>query len=47
MALLIDVGLPSRMTDESVRDALAPLLPGVTVHCGGLLLHEVDRAAGY
>ena len=34
MAILIDIGLPDWMTDEALRDELAPLLRGVTIHCG-------------
>ena len=34
MALLIDIGQPNWIPDESLRDTLAPMLPGVTIHCG-------------
>lgn len=34
MAILIDIGMPEWMSDEQVRDKLAPLLPGVTIYCG-------------
>ena len=36
MALLIDIRQPDWMTEEALRDELAPLLPGVTIHCGPL-----------
>ena len=34
MALLIDIDQPHWLPDEALRDELAPLLPGVTIHCG-------------
>ena len=34
MALLIDIGQPDWMKDEELRDALAPMLPDVPIHCG-------------
>lgn len=34
MALLIDIRLQAWMTDEDLRDRLAPALPGVAIHCG-------------
>ncbi len=34
MALLIDTGLPHWMTDEALREVLAPLLPDTTIYCG-------------
>jgi len=33
MALLIDIAMPEWATDESVRDELAPLLPGADLRC--------------
>ncbi len=33
MALLIDIRDPLWMTEESLRDYLQPLLPGVPIHC--------------
>lgn len=33
MALLIDIAMPEWATDESVRDQLAPLLPGADLRC--------------
>ncbi len=34
MSLLIDVRAPEWMTDAALRARLAPLLPGVAIHCG-------------
>ncbi len=34
MALLINIGLPDWMSDEQLRDELAPLMPGVDIYCG-------------
>ena len=34
MAILINIGLPGWMTDETLRDELRPLLPEVTMYCG-------------
>jgi hypothetical protein len=34
MALLIDIGLPDWLEDGTLHAELAPLLPGVTIHCG-------------
>ena len=33
MSLLIDIRDPSWMHEEELRDLLAPMLPGVTIHC--------------
>jgi glyoxylate/hydroxypyruvate reductase A len=34
LAILINIGLPGWMTDETLRDELRPLLPDVTMYCG-------------
>lgn len=34
LALLIDIRQPEWMSEEALRDELAPLLPGVTIHAG-------------
>ncbi|MDA0222477.1 MAG: hypothetical protein O3A08_14490 [Proteobacteria bacterium] len=34
MALLIDIRASDWMEDGALRDLVAPLLPGVTIHCG-------------
>ena len=34
MAILIDIDQPDWLEDAALRAQLAPLLPGVTIHCG-------------
>ena len=34
MSILIDINVPGWMEDAQLRDQIAPMLPGVTLHCG-------------
>ncbi len=34
MSILVHIGQPAWMRDETLRDTLMPLLPGVTIYCG-------------
>lgn len=47
MALLLDIRQPEWMTEESLRDLLMPLMPGIPIYCalGGCPLDQVRMLA--